>query len=117
MLEQHSSTLHMFNAGAIEARVKAFVAGKGSPFSTGTREAVLQPGEPLQLTVTVRLDDAAGFSDTLHILVENGDELQVQQRCLALIPACPVFLACMCMQVCCGDASHCFENITIRHIC
>ena len=77
MLQQHSAALSMFNAGAIEASVKVFVAGKSSPFATDVREAKLQPGEQLQMTITVRLEDTAAFSDTLHILVENGDELQV----------------------------------------
>jgi hydrocephalus-inducing protein len=77
VLDVHRQTLHMFNDSLIAANVKAFVAGKGSPFAIGTREVTLAPGEPFDLDVSVKLDETYAFNDVLHLLVEDGEEIEV----------------------------------------
>ena len=77
VLETHTSTLRVFNDSSIEASIKSFIAGKDSSFSVSVREALLAPGEGLDINVTVQLDETYAFEDTLHFLVENGAELCV----------------------------------------
>ena len=77
VLDTHTQTLTLHNASLIDASLKAFVAGQGSAFSTSVREATLAPGEVLDIAVSVRLDEPVAFSDVLHCLVENGDELEI----------------------------------------
>jgi hydrocephalus-inducing protein len=77
VLEIHRSRLQVFNASSIAANFKSFVAGKDSAFSVSVREATLAAGEAVELEVAVQLDETYAFNDTLHFLVENGDELRV----------------------------------------
>ena len=46
-------------------------------FEISVSECSLQAGETVDLEVTVRLDETYAFSDTLHILVANGDEISI----------------------------------------
>jgi hydrocephalus-inducing protein len=73
----HHHTLHAFNMSLIPASFKAFVAGKGSVFSVDVREATLAAGEAIAIDITVQLDETYAFSDVLHLLVDDGDELEV----------------------------------------
>lgn len=77
VLEVHQSRLRVFNASSIPANFKSFVAGMNSAFAVSVREATLAAGEAVELEVTVQLDETIAFNDTLHFLVENGDELRV----------------------------------------
>ena len=77
VLDTHTQTLTLHNASLIDASLKAFVAGQGSAFTTSVREATLAPGGVLDIAVSVRLDETVAFTDVLHCLVENGDELEV----------------------------------------
>lgn len=77
VLDVHHHTLHAFNASLIPASFKAFVAGKGSVFAVNVREATLAAGEAIAIDVTVQLDETYAFSDVLHLLVDDGNELEV----------------------------------------
>ena len=77
VLDVHTRTLRVHNASLIAANLKAFVAGKGSAFAVSVREATLEPWQELDLNISVQLDETYAFNDALHLLVQDGDALEV----------------------------------------
>jgi hypothetical protein len=68
-------TLH--NTALIPARFRAFVSGQRSNFSVDFVEGVMPPGASQKLTLTACLDDTINHKDTLSVLIEEGEHLQI----------------------------------------
>lgn len=77
VLQEHSVTLHVTNTSPIPAELKLFMDRRDSLFAVNHREVHLGPGEHVPLTVSATLDDSLLFSDTLHMLVMEGPEMDV----------------------------------------
>lgn len=77
VLVEHSVTLHVTNTSPIPAELKLFMDRRDSLFAVNHREVHLGPGESVPLTVSATLDDSLVFSDTLHMLVMEGPEMDV----------------------------------------
>ena len=75
VLKDFHYTLHMHNPSLIPAEFKTFIAAKDSVFSVDMREGSLQPNESCTLTVTVHMDETMKFTDELHVLILEGDDV------------------------------------------
>ena len=75
---QQSITLH--NVSLISAPFKAFVRSSKSKFRVNISEGVLGPDEKITLELTAHLDDTVGHKDKLHVLVGEGDPLEIQLK-------------------------------------
>jgi len=84
VLQEVQKVLYVTNASLIPAEFKTFVSGKDSSFSVDVREAVLQPGEEIALTVTVMLDETQRFKDVLNILVLEGTDTAITMEALGI---------------------------------
>ena len=76
-LRPNTRILNIFNPCPVPASYKAFIESPTSVYSINPREGMLQPGSVLAMEVTCTMDDTRKFSDTLHILVQDGDNVAV----------------------------------------
>lgn len=77
VLKEHTYTVQIHNPCLIPADAKLFVEGSDSVFSVQPSEIHLEPGASASATVTVMMDDARPFTDTLHVLVAEGADVCV----------------------------------------
>lgn len=77
VLATHRRTVALHNPGKVPAEVKLFVSGQASVFAIDPGDAVVQPGETLDATVSVQLDETYTFKESIHVLVTHGDEQEV----------------------------------------
>ncbi|EFJ42226.1 hypothetical protein VOLCADRAFT_67248 [Volvox carteri f. nagariensis] len=77
VLKEHSLPLTINNISAIPADFKLFIESKDSVFSVEPRQAHLEPGESCTAHVIVKMDESMDFSDTLHVLIQEGADMPV----------------------------------------
>ncbi|CAD7699035.1 unnamed protein product [Ostreobium quekettii] len=78
VLEDHGVWISVHNTSLIPAEFKTFIEGKDSVFKIDRRSGVLEPQEKAKLKVTTNLDMDKKFKDTLHILVTEGADIDMQ---------------------------------------
>ena len=69
--------LVLTNQSSIPAPFKAFIKNARSKYRLDVREGVLAPRETATLTVTANLDDTIVHRDSLHLIVEEGDNFEL----------------------------------------
>jgi hydrocephalus-inducing protein len=77
VLEDVKEKLTIKNASRIDAEYTAFTKTKDSIFKVVQRHGVLKPGENKVIDVICNADEVQRFQDTLHIIINNGSDLEV----------------------------------------
>jgi hydrocephalus-inducing protein len=97
-LKDVTEKLTIRNQSQIPAEYTAFTKQKESIWKVIQRHGTLEPAEKRELVVVCNADDVQKFQDTLHIIINNGMDLEVALRargtgstlaCKALAPAGP----------------------------
>lgn len=83
-LKEACQTLYITNTSPVRANVRAFVAGKDTPFFVDELEMAIEASGQRALSVRALLDDNARFTDTLHILVTEGPEFVVRLEAMGI---------------------------------
>lgn len=68
------------NVGQIDAEYTAFTKNKDSIWKVIERYGVIKAKEEKTITVSCQADEVQRFQDTLHIIVNNGMDVEVQLR-------------------------------------
>ena len=78
VLSPKKKTVKIKNEAQIDAEYTAFTKNKDSIWKVVQRYGVLKPFEEKAIEVLCCPDEVQKFSDTLHIIVNNGHDLEVQ---------------------------------------
>lgn len=79
-LKDVTEKLTIRNQSQIPAEYTAFTKQKESIWKVIQRHGILEPQEKRELQVVCNADDIQKFSDTLHIIINNGQDLEVALR-------------------------------------
>jgi len=77
VLIDKSKTLRIRNKSKIPAEYTAFTKSKESIWKVIQRHGVLQPDDEREIEVVCNADEVQKFQDTLHIIINNGHDLEV----------------------------------------
>lgn len=80
VLRDYVEKLVIKNESKIPAEYTAFTKNKESVWKVIQRHGVLNPDEEKELEVVCNADEVQKFQDTLHIIVNNGVDLEVALR-------------------------------------
>lgn len=80
VLRDYVEKLTIKNESKIPAEYTAFTKNKESVWKVIQRHGVLNPDEEKELEVVCNADEVQKFQDTLHIIVNNGVDLEVALR-------------------------------------
>ena len=80
VLKNHPESFTISNVGQIDAEYTAFTKNKESIFKVIERYGVIKAKEEKTITVNCIADEVQRFQDTLHIIVNNGMDVEVQLR-------------------------------------
>ena len=80
VLKDYTQTLMIKNKSEIPAEYTAFTKQKESIWKVVQRQGVLQPGDEREIEVMCNADEVMKFQDTLHIIINNGVDLEVALR-------------------------------------
>lgn len=77
VLEDKRQTFKITNVGQIDAEYTAFTKNKDSIWKVIERYGVIKAKEEKIITVSCIADEVQRFQDTLHIIVNNGLDVEV----------------------------------------
>lgn len=77
VLKEEKRKFTIYNNSKIKAEYTAFTKGKESIWKVMQRSGILQPDDQKDIEVICMADEAQKFADTLHIVVNNGLDLEV----------------------------------------
>jgi hydrocephalus-inducing protein len=77
VLEDKPEKLVIRNASKIDAEYTAFTKTKESIWKVVQRHGILKPDENKVIEVVCNADEVMKFTDTLHIIINNGMDLEV----------------------------------------
>ena len=80
VLKDYVEKLVIKNESKIPAEYTAFTKNKESVWKVVQRHGVLNPDEEKELDVVCNADEVQKFQDTLHIIINNGVDLEVALR-------------------------------------
>lgn len=80
VLKDYIEKLVIKNESKIPAEYTAFTKNKESVWKVIQRHGVLNPDEEKELEVVCNADEVQKFQDTLHIIINNGVDLEVALR-------------------------------------
>jgi len=80
VLKDYTEKLMIKNKSEIPAEYTAFTKQKESIWKVVQRQGVLQPGDEREIEVMCNADEVMKFQDTLHIIINNGVDLEVALR-------------------------------------
>ena len=80
VLQDYDRKIRIQNKSQIDAEYTAFTKNKESVWKVIQRHGVLKPDEDKEIQVVCNADEAQRFTDTLHIIVNNGMDLEVGLR-------------------------------------
>lgn len=80
VLKDVTKKLKIKNKSKIPAEYTAFTKQKESIWKVIQRHGVLQPDDEREIEVVCNADDITKHSDTLHIIINNGVDLEVQLK-------------------------------------
>lgn len=80
VLKDYIEKISIINESKIPAEYTAFTKNKESIWKVIQRHGVLKPGDEKEIEVVCNADEVQKFSDTLHIIVNNGVDLEVALR-------------------------------------
>jgi hydrocephalus-inducing protein len=80
VLKDVPEKLTIKNASQIDAEYTAFTKQKESIFKVVQRHGILKPGENKVIEVICNADEVQRFQDTLHIIINNGSDLEVNLK-------------------------------------
>lgn len=80
VLKDYIEKLVIKNESKIPAEYTAFTKNKESIWKVVQRHGVLNPDEEKELDVVCNADEVQKFQDTLHIIINNGVDLEVALR-------------------------------------
>ena len=77
VLKDVTKKLKIKNKSKIPAEYTAFTKQKESIWKVIQRHGVLQPDDEREIEVVCNADEVQKFTDTLHIIINNGVDLEV----------------------------------------
>lgn len=77
VLKDKPEKLVIRNASKIDAEYTAFTKTKESIWKVVQRHGILKPDENKVIEVVCNADEVMKFTDTLHIIINNGMDLEV----------------------------------------
>ena len=77
VLEDYPLKVTLHNKSDIEAEYTAFTKNRNSCFRVVEKIGNLQPGEVREITVICCADECMGFNEILHIVVKEGEDVDV----------------------------------------
>jgi len=77
VLKDVTKKLKIKNKSKIPAEYTAFTKQKESIWKVIQRHGVLQPDDEREIEVVCNADEVMKFTDTLHIIINNGVDLEV----------------------------------------
>jgi len=80
VLKDYTEKLIIKNDCKIKAEYTAFTKNKESVWKIIQRHGSLNPNEDKEIEVVCNADEVQKFQDTLHIIINNGVDLEVQLR-------------------------------------
>ena len=80
VLKDYVQKLSIKNESKIPAEYTAFTKNKESVWKVIQRHGILNPDEEKELDVVCNADEVQKFQDTLHIIINNGLDLEVALR-------------------------------------
>ena len=80
VLKPKSEKVKIKNEAQIDAEYTAFTKNKDTIWKVVQRYGVLKPFEEKAIEVICTADEVQRFTDTLHIIVNNGHDLEVQLK-------------------------------------
>jgi len=80
VLKDYVQKLSIKNESKIPAEYTAFTKNKESVWKVIQRHGILNPDEEKELDVVCNADEIQKFQDTLHIIINNGLDLEVALR-------------------------------------
>jgi hydrocephalus-inducing protein len=80
VLKDYTEKITIKNESKIPAEYTAFTKNKESIWKVIQRHGVLKPDDEKEIEVVCNADEVQKFSDTLHIIVNNGVDLEVALR-------------------------------------
>lgn len=80
VLKDYIERITIRNESEINAEYTAFTKNKESIWKVIQRHGVLKPKDQKEIEVVCNADEVQKFSDTLHIIVNNGVDLEVALR-------------------------------------
>jgi hydrocephalus-inducing protein len=78
VLKDYIEKIVVKNESKIPAEYTAFTKNKESVWKVIQRHGVLNPDEEKEIEVVCNADEVQKFTDTLHIIINNGDDLEVK---------------------------------------
>ena len=86
VLKEYKESFTITNDSEIEAEYTAFTKDKNSIWKVMQRSGVLLPEETKTIEVICCADEAQKFADTLHVVINNGKDLEIQLKANATGP-------------------------------
>lgn len=80
VLTDHTQRLRIKNRSRIPAEYTAFTKQQESIWKVIQRHGALQPDDEREIEVVCNADEVQKFQDTLHIIINNGVDLEVALR-------------------------------------
>ena len=80
VLKDYTQTVIVKNTAKIPAEYTAFTKNKVSVWKVVQRHGILKPDESKELEVICNADEVMKFTDTLHIIINNGVDLEVNLK-------------------------------------
>jgi hydrocephalus-inducing protein len=80
VLKDQRKKFTITNVGQIDAEYTAFTKNKDSIWKVIERYGVIKASQERQITVVCTADEVQKFQDTLHIIVNNGNEHEMQLK-------------------------------------
>jgi hydrocephalus-inducing protein len=80
VLRDITRTLRITNKSKIQAEYTAFTKLKESIWKVIQRYGKLEPNEEREIEIVCNADEVIKFQDTLHIIINNGQDLEVALR-------------------------------------
>lgn len=80
VLKDQRKKFTITNVGQIDAEYTAFTKNKDSIWKVIERYGVIKAKQEKQITVVCTADEVQRFQDTLHIIVNNGVDVEVQLK-------------------------------------
>lgn len=77
VLEPVSQSFAITNNSKIPAEYTAFTKDKNSIWRVMQRSGTLQPEDTREIVVRCCADEAQKFSDTLHVVINNGVDIEI----------------------------------------
>lgn len=77
VLRDYTEKIKISNKSQIDAEYTAFTKNKESIWKVVQRHGILKPNEDKVVDIVCNADEVQKFQDTLHIIVNNGIDLEV----------------------------------------